>query len=150
MLGYIDKCSAPCVGRVSAEEHREIVRGFTSFMSGNTGPVTRRLKKEMEEAAGELDFERAASLRDNLAAIDKVMERQSVVLSDAADADFIALATDELEAAVQIFHVRAGRIYGQRGWVVEKSGEYATTEFREGETDPSLGGLLTQLSLIHI
>ncbi|OHQ77424.1 excinuclease ABC subunit C [Corynebacterium sp. HMSC073H12] len=144
LLGYIDKCSAPCVGRVSAEEHREIVRGFTSFMSGNTSPVTRRLKKEMEEAAGELDFERAASLRDNLAAIDKVMERQSVVLSDAADADFIALATDELEAAVQIFHVRAGRIYGQRGWVVEKSGEYATTEFREGETDPSLGGLLTQ------
>nr|WP_120492491.1 excinuclease ABC subunit UvrC [Corynebacterium lactis] len=144
LLGYIDKCSAPCVGRVSAAEHREIVKGFTSFMAGNTGPVTRRLKQEMSAAADNLDFEKAASLRDNLAAIDKVMERQSVVLSDAADADLIAFATDELEAAVQIFHVRGGRIYGQRGWVVEKSGEYATQDFHEGDKDPSLGGLMAQ------
>lgn len=144
LLGYIDKCSAPCVGRVSADEHREIVKGFTSFMAGNTGPVTRRIKREMTEAAEALDFERAATLRDHLGAIDKVMERQSVVLSGAADADFIAFATDELEAAVQIFHVRSGRIYGQRGWVVEKSGEYASADFHQGEEDPSFGGLLAQ------
>lgn len=144
LLGYIDKCAAPCVGKVSAAEHREIVRGFTSFMAGNTGALTRQLKAEMTQAAEALDFEKAATLRDNLAAIEKVMQRQSVVLTDAADADFIAFATDELEAAVQIFHVRGGRIYGQRGWVVEKSGDSAAAYAGEGEVDPALPELLSQ------
>ena len=142
LLGYIDKCAAPCVGRVSAEEHREIVDGFTSFMAGRTGPVTAQLRREMEAAAEDLDFERAASLRDNLAAVEKVMEKQAVVLGDATDADFIAFASDELEAAVQIFHVRKGRIHGQRGWVVEKSGDSETGPLPDDAPDPALPRLL--------
>lgn len=144
LLGYIDKCSAPCVGRVSAAEHREIVKGFTSFMAGNTGVVKRDLKQQMEAAAAELDFEKAATLRDQLAAIDRVMEKQSVVLSDATDADFIAFATDELEAAVTIFHVRQGRIYGQRGWVVEKTGNSETGPLPADAPDPALPTLIAQ------
>ncbi|GAB2509771.1 UvrABC system protein C [Corynebacterium atrinae] len=119
LLGYIDKCAAPCVGRVSVEEHRDIVDGFIAFMAGQTAPVIRQLTKEMEQAAGELDFERAARLRDDLGAINKVMEQQAVVFGDGTDADLVAFHVDELEASVQIFHVRSGRIRGQRGWVVE-------------------------------
>ena len=150
LLGYIDKCAAPCVGRVSEEEHREIVDGFTSFMAGHTDKVTRKLNADMMAAAEELDFERAARLRDDLEAIDKVMEKQAVVLGDGTDADIIAFATDQLEAAVQVFNIRGGRIRGQRGWVVEKPGDYAgllvdATTQPEGdapETDPALPFLM--------
>lgn len=143
LLGYIDKCAAPCVGRVSAEEHREIVDGFVAFMSGRTQGVVKRIESDMTAAAEELDFEKAARLRDDLEAIRTVMEKQSVVLGDGTDADFIAFATDELEAAVQVFHVRAGRITGQRGWVVEKSGDTETGPLEEGIQDPALPQLLT-------
>lgn len=147
LLGYIDKCAAPCVGRVNEEEHREIVNGFTSFMSGHTDKVTRKLTTDMEAAAEELDFERAARLRDDLEAINKVMEKQAVVLGDGTDADIIAFATDELEAAVQIFHVRGGRIRGQRGWVVEKPGDFSDmlvdeTPSQNEESDPALPFLM--------
>ncbi|WCZ36584.1 UvrABC system protein C [Corynebacterium heidelbergense] len=120
LLGYIDRCSAPCVGTVSPAEHRELVDQFSSFLAGNTEPVLRRVRREMEVASENLDFERAASLRDQLGAMTKAMEKQAVVFSDATDADLVGLVTDELEAAVQIFHVRGGRIHGQRGWVVER------------------------------
>lgn len=120
LLGYIDRCSAPCVGKITPEGHRELVDQFSSFLAGNTEPVLRRVRKEMEQASENLDFERAASLRDQLQAMQKSMERQAVVFSDNTDADLIAFVADELEAAVQIFHVRGGRIHGQRGWVVER------------------------------
>ena len=144
LLGYIDKCSAPCVGRVNAEEHREIVDGFVSFMNGNTDKVVRELTAQMQEASENLEFERAATLRDDLGAINKVLEQQTVVLGDGTDADLIAFASDELEAAVQIFHVRAGRIRGQRGWVVEKAGDQAAPfdGSEEGATDPALPALM--------
>ncbi|WKG07375.1 excinuclease ABC subunit UvrC [Nocardia sp. PE-7] len=123
LLGYIDKCSAPCVGRVSADEHRQIVEDFCDFLSGKTDKMVRALERRMHEAAEDLDFENAARLRDDVQALRRALEKQAVVLGTGTDADVIAFATDELEAAVQIFHVRDGRVRGQRGWVVDKSGD---------------------------
>ncbi len=120
LLAYIDKCSAPCVGRIDAEDHRVLVDEFAAFMSGRTAGIEKRLDMQMREAAEREDFETAARLRDNLGALRRAMERNAVVLSDGTNADVIGLAEDELEAAVEIFHVRDGRIRGQRTLVVEK------------------------------
>ncbi|MBX7451293.1 MULTISPECIES: excinuclease ABC subunit UvrC [Mycobacteriaceae] len=123
LLGYIDKCSAPCIGRVSAEEHRRIVGDFCDFLAGKTDKLVREMEQQMNDASVNLDFERAARLRDDISAMRRALEKQAVVFGDGTDADVVAFADDELEAAVQVFHVRGGRVRGQRGWVVEKSGE---------------------------
>ncbi|MCZ0989795.1 excinuclease ABC subunit UvrC [Streptomyces diastatochromogenes] len=126
LLGYIGKCSAPCVGRITPEDHRDLAEEFCDFMAGRTGTYLRRLEKQMMEAAEEMEYERAARLRDDIEALKKAMEKSAVVLADATDADLIAVAEDELEAAVQIFHVRGGRVRGQRGWVTDKVEEVTT------------------------
>ena len=151
LLGYIDKCSAPCVGRVDEAEYDEIVSGFMGFMSGRTDAVVKGLTSQMMDASENLEFEKAARLRDDLGAVNKVMERQTVVLSIDTDADIIAFDTDELEAAVQIFAVREGRIRSQRGWVVEKTGDEPGSMERldDGQADPALPSLVQNFLVQH-
>jgi len=128
LLGYIGKCSAPCVGRVSQAEHRAIVDDFCDFLAGSSGRFVRRLEKDMAAAAQQLDYERAARLRDDIGALRRALEKQTVVLADGTDADVVALAEDQLEAAVQVFHVRGGRVRGQHGYVVDKVEDLSTGE----------------------
>ncbi len=143
LLGYIGKCSAPCVGRIDAEDHRRIVEDLCSFLSGQAAPMLRRLDREMRQASDALEFERAARLRDDIGALQQAMEKNAIVLRDGTDADVIALAEDPLEVAVQIFHVRGGRVRGERGWVADRFDDSGTAFLVEqfllqlyADTDP--------------
>jgi excinuclease ABC subunit C len=145
LLGYIGKCSAPCVERVSMEEHREIVDDFCDFMAGSTTRFLKRLEKEMAEAAQSQEYEKAARLRDDIGALRRAVEKQTVVLGDGTDADVIAVAEDQLEAAIQVFYVRGGRVRGQRGFVVDKVedlttgevvGQFLTQAYGDDDPDP--------------
>ncbi|HEY1642495.1 MAG TPA: excinuclease ABC subunit UvrC [Streptosporangiaceae bacterium] len=131
LLGYIGKCSAPCVDRVSAAEHRLLAEEFCDFMAGQSSRFIRRLEAEMRRASAAEEYERAARLRDDVQALQRALEKQAVVLGDGTDCDVIALAQDQLEAAVQVFYVRGGRVRGQRGWVVDKVEEVTTGELVE-------------------
>jgi excinuclease ABC subunit C len=131
LLGYIGKCSAPCVGRVSEPEHRMLAEEFCDFMAGQSGRFIRRLEMEMRAASAGEEYERAARLRDDVQALQRALEKQAVVLPDGTDCDVIALAQDQLEAAVQVFYVRGGRVRGQRGWVVDKVDDVTTGELVE-------------------
>ncbi|MDR3201809.1 MAG: excinuclease ABC subunit UvrC, partial [Bifidobacteriaceae bacterium] len=131
LLGYIEKCSAPCVGRISEEEHRGLAQDFCDFMAGDAARFLRTVESQMRQAAAELDFERAARLRDDAAALARVVERNAIVLPDGTDADVFELVGDELEAAAQVFFVRGGRVRGQRGWIVEKVEDLTDAELVE-------------------
>ncbi len=140
LLGYIGKCSAPCVGRVDAAEHRQLAEEFCDFMAGQTGKFIKRLEKQMRAAAAAEEYEQAARLRDDVKALERALEKQAVVLPDGTDCDVIALAEDQLEAAVQVFYVRGGRVRGQRGWVVDKVEDVTTGELVEHFLSQVYGG----------
>ena len=141
LLGYIDKCAAPCVGQISKDDHKDLARSISDFMSGNTGRFISHRQKEMANAAAELDYERAASLRDEISALQKVLDKSAVVLSVSADCDIFALVTEELEASVQVFHVRQGRIRGQRGWIIERSDDHTPAELTTDYLRQAYSGL---------
>ena len=128
LLGYIDKCSAPCVGRISQAKHRALAQSMCDFLEGKASPILRQVESEMRQASAELDFETAAKKRDDLRALETVLERNTMVLNDGTDADIFALVSDELDAAVHVFHVRGGRIRGTRGWVVSRDDDASEAE----------------------
>jgi excinuclease ABC subunit C len=120
LLYDIGKCAAPCVGHVDAAQHRAIVEELMSFMDGNYDPVLDRLDKEMHQASTALEFERAARVRDQLASVRKVIEKQVVVSDRNETFDLVGIAEDDLEAALQVFFVHGGRMVGRKGFVVDK------------------------------
>jgi excinuclease ABC subunit C len=120
LLGDIGRCAAPCVGRVTLEEHKSIALDFASFMGGNDSRYLTTITKRMRDASAALDYESAARFRDQIAAMETALAKNAVVLDDGVDADLFGIAHDELAAAVQQFIVRGGRIRGVRGWVVDK------------------------------
>lgn len=120
LLGDIGKCCAPCVDRVSAVEYEALVANLTSFMSGRSDDFIKATQASMMEASEAQDYELAASLRDDLMALKTVQEKSAMVLPDQTDADVIAVEADDLQAAFQVFHVRGGRVTGQRSIMVEK------------------------------
>ena len=120
LLFHIGRCSAPCVGEVSAEEHRQIVERFCSFMDGEHGAVTGDLQEQMQTAAGRLEFEQAARLRDQLASVRKAIQRQEMVTERPENLDAVAFSSDALEAAFQVFFVRSGRVVGRKGFIVDR------------------------------
>ena len=110
LLFHIEKCSGPCVKEIEKPDYDQLVKELGDFLDGDTQPVVKRLEQQMGHAASELEFERAARLRDRLAAVRKVIERQQMVTEKPEDIDVIGLVEDELEAAVQVFYVRRGRV----------------------------------------
>lgn len=131
LLADIGKCSAPCVERISKEDHRKLSSDFADFMGGGDNKHIESLKARMLVASEEQHYERAAKLRDNIEALEAVLEKSTVVFNDQTDADLFAIADDELAAAVQLFIVRGGRIRGVRGWVVDKELERDMQELVE-------------------
>ena len=120
LLGYIDKCSAPCVGRVSVLQHRQIASDFCVAIAGRASGFIGDLETEMEACAEKMEYEKAGVLRDKAEALRRIMDKNAVVLEESADLDLIAVALDPLEVAVQVFHVRSGRILAERGWVADR------------------------------
>src|SRR5215207_8919674 len=120
LLFHIEKCAGPCVGEVDRERYDDLVDQLLRFLDGDTDWIVERLTREMREASNALEFERAARLRDRLTAVHKAIERQQMVAERNEDLDVVGLAEDELEAAVQVFYVRKGRVVGRKGFVLDK------------------------------
>jgi excinuclease ABC subunit C len=120
LLFHIEKCAGPCVGEIDEHAYRELVDELCDFLGGDTDEIVERLESEMTAAATELEFERAARLRDRLTAVRKAIEKQQMVADKNEDVDVIGIADDELEASVQMFFVRKGRVVGRKGFVIDK------------------------------
>ncbi len=120
LLFHIEKCSAPCVGEIDEMPYRQLVQELCDFLDGDTDEIVRRLEQEMASAAKALEYERAARMRDRLLAVRKAIEKQQMVGDRSEDIDVIGIADDELEAAVQVFFVRKGRVVGRKGFILDK------------------------------
>jgi excinuclease ABC subunit C len=131
LLADIGKCAAPCVERVTPEKHKELAKGFADFLQSGDESHVETLRARMLKASDENNFELAAKLRDNIYALETVLEKSTVVFTDQTDADLFGVADDELAAAVSLFRVRGGRIRGVRGWVVDKELERDQSELVE-------------------
>lgn len=128
LLFHIEKCAGPCVGEIDKEAYNELVAELLRFLEGDTAEVVTALEVQMAAAAEELEFELAAHLRDRLSAVQKAIEKQQMVFPQNEDTDVIGIHDDELEAAVQVFFVRKGRVMGRRGFVVDKAEELDRSE----------------------
>lgn len=131
LLGYIDRCSAPCVGSIDKASYDRLVEEFCAFVNGQSDGYVRDLAARMADAAQRMDYEEAARLRDRLGALTRALERNTVVFDDSTDADVIAMAEDDLQIGVQVFHVRQGRIRGERGFVMEKAEDLTDAGYLE-------------------
>ena len=120
LLFHIEKCSGPCVGEVSADAYAGLVKEFCDFLDGDTDEVVAKLQVDMNKAAAALEYEKAARLRDRLQSVAKAIEKQQIVGEKSEDLDLIGIAQDELEAAIQIFYVRKGRVVGRKGFILDK------------------------------
>jgi excinuclease ABC subunit C len=137
LLFHIEKCSGPCVGEVTKEDYARLVEELIEFLDGETDTIVKRLEAEMKAASDELEYERAARIRDRLGSVRKAIAKQQMVADKAEDIDVIGIDGDELEAAVQVFYVRRGRVMGRKGFVLDKA-----EDFTEGELiDRVLEGL---------
>ncbi len=155
LLGYIDKCSAPCIGRISASDYSELVNQLMRFLGGQTREFIDQISDQMKMAAQNEDFEAAAKWRDRLLALEKVLERNSVVFEDSTDADLLAFTFDELHVGVQIIHVRVGRITGERFFVVERTEELDESGYVERiltrvYSDIATDGIPKEVLLSHL
>lgn len=140
LLGYIDRCAAPCVGKVTESDYRQIVNDLCAFLGGSTQKYIRGLQRAMKEASAEERYEDAAKLRDQLGALDRVLERNAVALADAIDADLIAVIDDPLHVGVEVFHVRSGRVVGERSFIVEKAEDLDLAGYAERIIQRLYGG----------
>ncbi|GIK10001.1 MAG: UvrABC system protein C [Anaerolineaceae bacterium] len=128
----IKLCLAPCIGAVNQAQYRQMISDLMDFLSGHSEPVLARVQAEMDKAAEELRFEKAAALRDQIKAMQNIMERQKVIFaSDYKDSDVIALARADGEACVQIFFIRAGKLIGREYFILEGTEDAADAEVME-------------------
>jgi len=129
LLAHIGKCVAPCVDAVTETEYREIVDDLCRFLSGQGNEFIDRLRNAMSSASEAQDYETAAKLRDRIGSLERVMERNAVVLPDSTDADFVALAEDPLQISVEVFHVRRGQLVGEQRLIVERNEDLEIAEY---------------------
>ena len=144
LLFHIEKCTGPCIDAIDAKPYAALVGELVEFLDGDTQPVIRRLADEMAESAASQEFERAARIRDRLTAVRKAVEKQQMVTEKAEDLDCFGLVEDELEAAVQVFYVRRGRVVGRKGFIIDKVDDLTTAELvaqvvEQHYDDPALG-----------
>src|SRR4051812_20427382 len=128
LLYHIEKCSGPCVGAIDKASYDELVTELLEFLDGDTDTIVKKLEAAMREAAGELEYERAARLRDRLTSVRKAIERQQMVADRNEDLDVIGVADDDLEAAMQVFFVRKGRVVGRKGFILDKAEDLTDAE----------------------